>query len=160
MTSNIGARDITDKRTLGFSDDTEKNKYEAMADSVRNELKKAFKPEFLNRVDETVIFKPLTPEQTESIAKLQLELVRKRAKENGVELEFSPEVVKYLSKKGFDPKFGARPLKRVIRREIEDMLAEEIIKRSGKGKEDGRAAVIAVGVKADGEGLEAAEKNV
>ncbi len=160
MTSNIGARDITDKRTLGFSDDTEKNKYEAMADSVRNELKKAFKPEFLNRVDETVIFKPLTPEQTESIAKLQLELVRKRAKENGVELIFAPEVVKYLSKKGFDPKFGARPLKRVIRREIEDMLAEEIIKRSGNGKEGGREAVIAVGVKADGEGLEAAEKNV
>ena len=84
----------------------------------------------------------------------------KRAKENGVELIFAPEVVKYLSKKGFDPKFGARPLKRVIRREIEDMLAEEIIKRSGKEKEGGRAAVIAVGVKADGEGLEAAEKNV
>ncbi|MBO4325839.1 MAG: AAA family ATPase, partial [Clostridia bacterium] len=168
MTSNIGARDITDRRALGFSDDTEQNKYDTMASAVKNELKRVFKPEFLNRVDETVIFKPLTPEETEAIARLQLELVRKRGEESGASIEFDGEVAKYIARKGYDPKFGARPLKRIIRREIEDMLAEEIIRQSGSaGKAGGKAGkgaksgggTIVVRVRADGSGLEAFAKN-
>ena len=170
MTSNIGARDITDRRTLGFSDDTEKNKYESMSDAVKNELKKVFKPEFLNRVDETVIFRPLTKEQTEDIARLQLELVRARGAENGVKIDFAPGVAEYIARKGFDPKFGARPLKRLIRREIEDMLAVEILKhpaagnaadvkpgRKGSAEQRGQEieTVITVSVRQDGTGLEA-----
>jgi ATP-dependent Clp protease ATP-binding subunit ClpC len=165
MTSNVGARDITDRRTLGFSDDTEQNKYEAMSDSVKNELKKVFKPEFLNRIDETVIFRPLTQEQIKDIAALQLELVKKRGAESGVEIRFEEGVAQYVASKGFDPKFGARPLKRVIRREIEDMLSEEILKHSAaapaaglrkkKGGENILRAVISVRVKQDGDGLEA-----
>ncbi len=128
MTSNVGAKDITDKRFLGFSVDTEESGYEKMAESVKTELKKVFKPEFLNRVDETVIFKPLTPEETVKIAELQLKTVSDRGRENGIDIIFEPEVAGYLARKGYDRKFGARPLKRVIRREIEDALSEEILR--------------------------------
>ncbi|MBQ3867470.1 MAG: ATP-dependent Clp protease ATP-binding subunit [Clostridia bacterium] len=137
MTSNIGARDITDRRHLGFSDDTEENKYEQIADAVRSELKKAFKPEFLNRVDETVIFRPLTPEQIREIAELQLALIEKRSLEAGIRTEFAPEVAEWLAARGYDPRFGARPLKRLIRKEIEDTLAEEMLRVLADAKDGG-----------------------
>lgn len=157
MTSNIGARDITERRFLGFSNDTAENQYETMADAVKNELKRVFKPEFLNRIDETVIFRPLTKEQTEDIARLQLETVRKRGEESGVTIEFLPEVAEYLGRKGFDPKFGARPLKRLIRREIEDVLSEEILKRSlpSEKKKAGKEKIrTVIGVSEDGQRIE------
>ena len=145
MTSNIGARDITDRRHLGFSDDTEENKYEQIADAVRSELKKAFKPEFLNRVDETVIFRPLTPEQIREIAKLQLALIEKRSLEAGIRTEFAPEVAEWLAARGYDPRFGARPLKRLIRKEIEDTLAEEMLRVLADAKDGGNGNSEAAG---------------
>ncbi|MBO5077646.1 MAG: ATP-dependent Clp protease ATP-binding subunit [Clostridia bacterium] len=137
MTSNIGARDITDRRHLGFSDDTEDNKYEQIADAVKAELKKAFKPEFLNRVDETVIFRPLTAEQIRDIARLQLALIEKRSLEAGIKTEFTPEVAEWLAAHGYDSRFGARPLKRLIRKEIEDTLAEEMLRALAEAKDAG-----------------------
>ena len=137
MTSNIGARDITDRRHLGFSDDTEDNKYEQIADAVKAELKKAFKPEFLNRVDETVIFRPLTAEQIRDIALLQLALIEKRSLEAGIKTEFAPEVAEWLAAHGYDSRFGARPLKRLIRKEIEDTLAEKMLRALAEAKDAG-----------------------
>jgi ATP-dependent Clp protease ATP-binding subunit ClpC len=128
MTSNVGAKDITDRRFLGFGIETEESGYETMAEAVKAELKRVFKPEFLNRVDETVIFRPLTPEETVKIAELQLKILSSRGRENGIDIVFEPEVAGYLARKGYDRKFGARPLKRVIRREIEDALSEEILR--------------------------------
>ncbi len=162
MTSNIGARDITDRKHLGFTDDTEENRYQQISDAVTSELKKAFKPEFLNRIDETVIFRPLTMEQIEDIARIQLQRIAARGPENRVVIEFSDDVPAYIARRGYDPKFGARPLKRIIRRDIEDMLSEEILKRTlgGSGAEDGGEAaempVIRVVVKNDEIAFEAA----
>lgn len=133
MTSNIGAQLITEKQLLGFSQSGALPNDESVKAQVISELKKAFKPEFLNRIDETVVFHRLTKNDTELIAETLLEKVKQRAAKRGIALSFSHEVLLHLVEIGFDSKYGARPLRRAIQTLVEDKLAEEIL--SGRVKD-------------------------
>lgn len=128
MTSNVGGRMITEPKRLGFAagDDTAKN-YEDMKNNVMGELKRTFRPEFLNRVDDIIVFHPLSEENIKSIVGVMLNALAKRLSQNSITLEVSDEAKSFLAKKGFDPVFGARPLRRSIQSMIEDRMAEEIL---------------------------------
>ena len=132
MTSNIGAKLITDKTgSLGFSgSDNNTLSYETIKEKVTGELKKNFKPEFINRVDDIIVFHQLTQENIEEIAKRMLENLSKRVRELDVEISFEDSVITKISKSGFDPIYGARPLRRAIRSEIEDNLSEKLLDSS------------------------------
>ena len=127
MTSNIGARLITETKTFGFGVSDNDDSYDSIKEKVLGELKKAFRPEFLNRVDETIVFHQLTKENIESIADIMLKGMVKRLETSGIFAEYSNELVKYIAGEGFDPVYGARPLKRAIQSKIEDKLAEEML---------------------------------
>ncbi len=129
MTSNVGARTITEPKRLGFSvakDESAKN-YEDMKSNVMGELKKMFRPEFLNRIDDIIVFHPLTEENIREIVRLMTDVLVKRLKANEIDLEISEDVLAHLAKKGYDPIFGARPLRRAIQSMVEDKLAEEML---------------------------------
>ncbi|GAB6188502.1 ATP-dependent Clp protease ATP-binding subunit [Marinitoga arctica] len=130
MTSNLGSSVINrTKRSMGFVDEeSEEKKYNEIKLSVMEEVRKAFKPEFLNRLDETVVFHPLTKEDMKEIIKIQLKDLENRLKEKDLHLKFKEEAINLLIEKGFDPIFGARPLKRSIQKYLEDPLSEEILK--------------------------------
>ena len=130
MTSNIGARHITDRKPFGFTaapgaDEDDK----AIKKSVMSELKQIFKPELLNRVDEIVVFHRLTRENVEKIAENLLAGVRDRLSALGITADFSAEAVREISRQGYDPDYGARPLRRAIQQKVEDLLAEELLSR-------------------------------
>jgi ATP-dependent Clp protease ATP-binding subunit ClpB len=131
MTSNLGSEMIR-SQAIGFEAEQKNQKTEVseneMRDHVLEILNKHFRPEFLNRVDEIIIFHPLAKRQLEKIVELQLELIQKRVAERGVVLKFKPAAKKLLADKGFDPVYGARPLKRALQREILDKLALLMIK--------------------------------
>jgi len=129
MTSNVGARLITEPKQLGFSSsNAEKAKtYKDMKNNVMGELKKTFRPEFLNRVDEIIVFHPLEEEHLKSIVGLMIESLAKRLKDNAIVLEVSEDAKLLLAKKGFDQVYGARPLRRAIQSMVEDKLAEEML---------------------------------
>ncbi len=129
MTSNLGAEKITEKRiSFGFGDasDSEIN----VNDAVIGELKKAFRPEFLNRVDGVIVFEKLTREEISQIARNELEGLKIRLENLNITAEFSPQLIELLSEKGYDPVYGARPLKRVIQAELEDALSEKILEHT------------------------------
>ena len=132
MTSNVGASMITTTSKLGFStsDDESKDKYEKLKETVTEEMKKAFRPEFLNRIDETIVFAHLTQEEIRQIVDLMLKDLFKRLAERELSVEVTDEVKDHLAKNGYSEAYGARPLRRLIQRKIEDNLAEEIL--SGK----------------------------
>ncbi len=132
MTSNVGASMITTTSKLGFStgDDEAKDKYEKLKETVSEEMKKAFRPEFLNRIDETIVFAHLSQEEIRQIVDLMLKDLFKRLAERELSVEVTDEVKDHLAKNGYSEAYGARPLRRLIQRKIEDMLAEEIL--SGK----------------------------
>jgi ATP-dependent Clp protease ATP-binding subunit ClpB len=123
MTSNIGSHLI-----LEYSGEAEGEKYASMKNSVLNELRRHFRPEFLNRVDEIIVFHALTLENLKYIVDIQLEHLRKRLDERRIRLELSEEARLHLAKVGYDPVYGARPLKRTIQREIETPLSRLILK--------------------------------
>jgi ATP-dependent Clp protease ATP-binding subunit ClpC len=132
MTSNLGAKEILGNMSskLGFStgeDNASKTESEKIHDKVMAQVKKAFKPEFLNRIDEIIVFDRLTDDNIKSIARLMLNSLTKRLAENDITISFTDEAVDAIAKKGFDPVYGARPLRRAIQNEIEDMLSEKII---------------------------------
>lgn len=131
MTSNVGANHIQKTRALGFApkEDDARN-YEEMKERVMEELRRTFRPEFLNRVDEIIVFHPLNEEHMKKIVDLMLKQVNDRLKENNLTIEVSEKAKEWLVKKGFDPLYGARPLRRVIQKEVEDSLSEEILKGS------------------------------
>ena len=132
MTSNVGASMITTTSRLGFatSDDESKDKYEKLKETVSEEMKKAFRPEFLNRIDETIVFAHLTKLEIRQIVDLMLKDLLKRLQERELSVEVTDEVKDHLAEAGYSEAYGARPLRRLIQRKIEDMLAEEIL--SGK----------------------------
>ena len=135
MTSNIGARLITDnKRRLGFSANANEKAedYEQIKSDVMGELKKAFRPEFLNRVDDIIVFKPLDQEDIKKIASKMLEQLQTRMKQRDITVDFSDEAIAKLAEVGFDSVYGARPLRRAITSNIEDMIAEEILENRVK----------------------------
>ncbi len=135
MTSNIGARHITAPKRMGFVNTTDKSKeYADMKKTVMEEVKKLFRPEFLNRLDETIVFHPLTIENIEEIAEVMIEaLINRISKNVGVNLRLDKDAIKLLAKQGFDEAYGARPLRRAIQSNIEDQLADEML--DGKIKE-------------------------
>ena len=129
MTSNAGAQRIIGGKTMGFGTDANKPlDYPEMQRRVMDEVKRMFRPEFINRVDELIVFHPLTADNIRSIAGLMVAHVSKRLKENsGVSLTLDAAALDKLAKDGYDPQYGARPLRRVIQRQIEDALSEEVI---------------------------------
>ncbi len=127
MTSNIGVDLLKKQGSLGFATRTEEETYEKMKEKLLSDVKKAFKPEFLNRIDDTIVFKSLTKEHLYKIIDLEIDGIRKRIQEKGIEIEFAQDAIDFLIDKGFDPVFGARPLKRTIQRYLEDPMSEAII---------------------------------
>ena len=128
LTSNTGAKNITESKSMGFvtKEDNEKD-YENIKKDVISELKKTFRPEFLNRLDEIIVFKKLDKTSIEKITKLMLDEFIKRVKEKNIELEIEDEVISYIAKVGFDDVYGARPLRRAIQSKVEDKFAEALL---------------------------------
>ncbi|MDR1467059.1 MAG: ATP-dependent Clp protease ATP-binding subunit [Oscillospiraceae bacterium] len=129
MTSNVGATLITEKQKLGFGGTNEEENKENLKQTVISELKKVFRPEFLNRVDDIVVFNRLTQENVREIAIHMLAELKLRVEKLGASVQFTDEVTEEISKKGFDSKYGARPLRRAIRSNIEDKLSEYMLKK-------------------------------
>ncbi len=129
MTSNAGANRIVDPKHLGFSQgDTEKADYEKMKANVMEEVKLMFRPEFLNRIDDIIVFHTLSESEVKSIVSLMLKNLAKQVKEQmDIALSFTSSLKTYLAKESYDKKFGARPLRRMIQNKVEDMLAEEVL---------------------------------
>ena len=129
MTSNAGAERIIDPKKLGFgSGEDEKADYERMKSGVMEEVKRMFKPEFLNRIDEIIVFHPLNKEDNIKIATIMLnEIIKRIQKQMNIDINVSAQAKKYIVEKGFDKKYGARPLRRALQTMVEDKLAEEIL---------------------------------
>jgi len=132
MTSNVGAELIRKTGSLGFVAQKEEVSYQEMKDKLLEEVKRTFKPEFLNRIDDIIVFKQLSREDLQRIIEIEIGFVASRLKEQGISLEVTQEAKDFLIEKGFDPVFGARPLKRTIQRFLEDPLASEIISKKFK----------------------------
>ena len=141
MTSNAGAQSIVEPKKLGFAHvDDEKQNYERMKSGVMEEVKRIFKPEFLNRIDETIVFRSLNKEDMKEIVTLMLKDLTKRCKSQmDITLKVQPSVKGYIVEKAYEPKYGARPLRRKIQSEIEDGLAEAIL--DGKVKKSDTVTV-------------------
>ena len=127
MTSNLGAREISKGGGLGFHSQDPKSNYEIIRDKVKEEVERAFNPEFLNRVDDTIVFHPLTKEEIGEIVHILLGEVHTRLAEEELSLKLSDAAIAFLVERGFDEKFGARPLRRAIQRYLEDPLSEKIL---------------------------------
>ncbi len=127
MTSNVGATEISHKATLGFTS-SKAQEYDDMCDKYMEALKGKFRPEFLNRIDDIIVFHKLEKEDTAKIAEILLSSLRKRLALLEVKLEITPSAMDLITEKGYDANYGARPLKRVIQRHIEDKLSEEILR--------------------------------
>ncbi|MCL6490024.1 MAG: AAA family ATPase, partial [Alicyclobacillus mali] len=125
MTSNVGAEELRRGGALGFK--REEDKYLGMKDKVMDELKRTFRPEFLNRIDEIIVFHPLDETHIERIVDKMVDNLKHRLKEQEIEFELTDEAKKFLAKVGFDPQYGARPLQRAIVRNVEDLLSSALI---------------------------------
>ncbi|MFZ5640528.1 MAG: ATP-dependent Clp protease ATP-binding subunit [Bacillota bacterium] len=132
MTSNVGAQMIKKEATLGFRTTAAEANYEGMKDRVTNELRRTFRPEFLNRIDEIIVFHALTEEHIKEIVDLMLQEVNDRLHENNISIEVSEDAKALLAKQGFDQLYGARPLRRAIQKLVEDRLSEELLKGTFK----------------------------
>ncbi|WP_200800529.1 ATP-dependent Clp protease ATP-binding subunit [Proteiniborus sp. DW1] len=130
MTSNVGASTLKKQKTLGFAapTDVEKAEYEKMKDNITDELKRTFRPEFLNRIDEVVVFHPLGEEHINKIVDVMVKDLEKRLERLNLHIDITEEAKNFIGKEGFDPSFGARPLERAIRKLVEDQLSEEMLK--------------------------------
>lgn len=136
MTSNVGANSLVKNNTLGFSvnkEEEKKNEYQKMKDIISRELKNTFRPEFLNRIDETVVFKELSKKEIKNIVGLQLEDLNLRLETMGIKATFTDKLINHIVEKGYDKKYGARPLQRTIRNLLEDEIADRYL--DGKIKE-------------------------
>lgn len=134
MTSNIGARDIKQISSFGFSQDERKDAYSSMKNTVEDAMKKLFSPEFLNRLDEAIVFRSLEKEDILKIIDIELKDLHTNLKDQNMILLLDDTARNFIADKGFDPKFGARPLRRAIQHYVEDPLAEEILRGSFKEK--------------------------
>jgi len=141
MTSNVGSEYIKELSKLGFSGAEEEGGERDLKDKIMDALRSHFRPEFLNRIDEIVVFNPLRPRDIEKIVDIQLQRVAKRLEVKNIKLQVMPAAKKLLAKEGYDPNFGARPLKRLIQRLILDPLAEKTV--LGNIREGDRAVILA-----------------
>ena len=126
MTSNLGASLIQEN----FSQITDDNAFDLIFDTkdqLMEMLKKTIRPEFLNRIDEVIMFRPLSRNEIRKVVDIQFDILKRRLLENGIRLEAEPTVLDFLSEKGYDPAFGARPLKRVIQQKVMNPLSKEIL---------------------------------
>jgi ATP-dependent Clp protease ATP-binding subunit ClpC len=128
MTSNIGTRDLKKSGGFGFGEQSAKGDYGQMKSVIEEALKRVFNPEFLNRIDDTIIFHQLEKSHIIEIVGIQMRDIMKRTKAMGISIELTKQAKEYLAEKGYDPAFGARPLRRALQRYIEDPVAEEILK--------------------------------
>lgn len=149
MTSNAGASRIMEPKKLGFaSDSSDEKDHEFMKNGVMEEVKRLFKPEFLNRIDDMIVFHTLTKDEVKDIADLLLRNFAARVKNQmGIELKYGEAVKNYIFDKGYDKKYGARPLRRAIQNEIEDKMAEEILAGNISAGQTVRISVVKAGVK-------------
>ena len=128
MTSNTGARNILETKTIGFANkENPKETYERNKEEVMNELKKTFRPEFLNRLDEIIVFKKLDKESVKKISKIMIDNSISKLKERNIDIDIDESVIEYISNVGFDDNYGARPLRRAVQSKIEDKFAEELL---------------------------------
>ena len=145
MTSNIGARLITDKKSLGFSKENSENQeqkeYESTKKEVMSELRKGFRPEFINRIDEIIVFHKLTEKELNKIVDIMLQQIKKRIAERDIKIEIDKKAKELIIKKGTDAKYGARPLRRAIQNMLEDKLAEEILEGNLKSGDTAKITV-------------------
>ena len=149
MTSNVGARDITKNKQLGFSESGHEMSFERMSEKVKDEIEKVFNPEFLNRLDEVIVFHPLTREHITEIVGILFEQLQVRIADEGLTLVRTDAATAFLVEHGYDESYGARPLRRAIQRWVEDPLSEKILQGEfGPGDE------IQVDTDPDGEGLQ------
>jgi ATP-dependent Clp protease ATP-binding subunit ClpC len=130
LTSNVGAETIKKSSTLGFSPIKDEQSYEKMRERIMEDAKKAFKPEFLNRLDEIIVFRSLTKTDLLQIVELEIDKVLSRLKSKNIHLVLDDKAKDFLVEKGYDPTYGARPMRRAVERYLEDPLAEEILKSS------------------------------
>jgi ATP-dependent Clp protease ATP-binding subunit ClpC len=135
MTTNAGADVIKNQTGFGFIKRDEQVTYEKMKELLKTEIDKYFRPEFLNRVDDVIVFRPLTRDDLKRIIDIELSKVRSRLQEQGITLELSDEAKEFLIDKGYNPDFGARPLRRAIENFVEDPLSEELLRGEFKGKD-------------------------
>jgi ATP-dependent Clp protease ATP-binding subunit ClpC len=127
MTSNLGATTLRDEKEVGFGAKSPMNDYNAMSGAIKEQLKLHFRPEFLNRIDETVIFHSLNKEELHEIVKLMTKQIITRVKEQGINLKITAAAIDVVAKAGFDPEYGARPIRRALQTEIEDRLSEAML---------------------------------
>ena len=128
MTSNVGTRELRDGKTVGFDADKVEATHENMEKKIRDELKKMFNPELLNRIDETLVFHSLSRDHIMEIIHILVAEIAERMAEKGISFRLTPEACEFLGEKGYDPAFGARPLKRALQKYLEDPMAEEILR--------------------------------
>jgi ATP-dependent Clp protease ATP-binding subunit ClpC len=128
MTTNLGSRDVSKGQTLGFApDDDTEGAYERMKAKVQQELKQHFRPEFLNRIDDVIVFHQLTESEIIEIVDLMVASLEKRLEEQNMAIELTPAAKALLAHRGYDNALGARPLRRTLQRDIEDPLAEKLL---------------------------------
>ncbi|WP_163539020.1 ATP-dependent protease ATP-binding subunit ClpC [Gracilibacillus sp. YIM 98692] len=130
MTSNVGASELKRNKYVGFSLGDEEQDYKEMRSKVTNEMKKSFRPEFLNRIDEIIVFHSLEKRHMKHIVELMVEQLQKRLSEQEVEFTLSDRALEKIANEGFDPEYGARPLRRSLQKNVEDLLSEELLKES------------------------------
>ncbi|MDK1032499.1 MAG: ATP-dependent Clp protease ATP-binding subunit, partial [Planctomycetia bacterium] len=135
MTSNIGADILRDQGGMGFRKRSAEADYEKTKEMLLQEVERFFKPEFLNRVDDIIVFRNLTREDLNKIIDIELAKVRQRLKGQGLDLILDDEAKEFIIKKGYDPKFGARPLRRALENQVEDHLSEELLRGAYAGKD-------------------------
>jgi len=139
MTSNIGQEIIQKQAQIGFKANKEDNSYREMKEKLLGEVRNTFRPEFINRLDEIIVFNPLNKENMQQILEIEIAPLVQRLKVKGITLSISKNAKEYLLEKGFDINFGARPLKRTIQKYVQDPLALKLLK--GEIKEGGKVAV-------------------
>lgn len=127
MTSNLGATDLRDEKEVGFGAATPENEYRAMSQKIHQRLKRTFRPEFLNRIDDILVFHSLSKDELHQIVKLMVQKVIKRVAAQGVNLKITPAAIDTIAKKGYNPEYGARPLRRALQTEVEDRLSEALL---------------------------------
>jgi ATP-dependent Clp protease ATP-binding subunit ClpC len=127
MTSNIGTQFAQKGGALGFQIAQESDEMKSLRKQVEEGLRSTFRPEFLNRIDEVIIFHPLTKAQVKQIVDLQMHEIRERLSEHGLTIELTEEAREWLAARGYDPEFGARPLRRVLQREVENALSKKLL---------------------------------
>ncbi|AYM02726.1 ATP-dependent Clp protease ATP-binding subunit [Levilactobacillus yiduensis] len=127
MTSNLGATKLRDEKTVGFGAEDMADNYKAMAATIRETLKQSFRPEFLNRIDETVIFHSLKKPELHEIVKLMAKNIVNRVAEQNIKLKITPAAIDAVAKAGFDPEYGARPIRRALQTQVEDKLSESLL---------------------------------